>query len=353
METKKLLVIKIGTNVITDNRGRLDSQIIKNIIEQIVALKRQHMDVILITSGAVAAGKNLALLTTRPDTVTKRQVFAAIGQVALMSTYESMLKIYGLHAAQVLATKEDFRDRAHYRNMQRCLSALLDNDVVPIFNENDVVATSELMFTDNDELAEMVAAMLNAEQLFLLTSVDGVLDKDGHTISILPTHDLATVHIRQEKSVFGRVCMDTKCLTARRTAHLGITTYIINGKQPNSVIEALAKKPHGTVFLPDKKLPAVKKWLAQSRGVERGAIVITAPAEKILRDPKRTVSVLPIGITALHGEFKKGDIVQIKNVGNTIIGYGRTEYSSAELVARLGQKNQKECIHYDYLYLEL
>lgn len=353
MNSHKPIVIKVGTNVITDEHGRLNLAIIKDLVKQIAILKKQSLPVVLVTSGAVAAGRHLVKLTTKPEPITERQVLAAVGQVPLMSTYEKFFGKFGLTVAQVLATKEDFRDRGHYLNMQWCFEALLQNNVIPVVNENDVVAAAELMFTDNDELSGLVAAMLNAEALFLLTSVDGILDDAGATIPLVHKNIYFKQYLKPDKTSFGRGGMATKCTVAERSANLGITTYIINGKRPGSVTKARHGEVGGTKFLPTGKLPAIKKWLAQSRGVERGSIRVTFEAEKILHNPKLVASLLPIGVTACQGDFKKGDIIQIESAYGKLLGYGRAEYGALDLAGRLGKKNQPEFIHYDYLYLEV
>ena len=347
---KKPIVIKVGTNVITGERGQLDLGAIKDLAQQIATLKKQGVPVVLVTSGAVAAGRSLFKLIAKPEPITERQVFAAVGQVPLMGTYEKYFSKYGLQAAQVLATREDFRDRDHYLNMRRCFTALLENNVMPVVNENDVVAAAELMFTDNDELSGLVAGILNAEALFLLTSVDGILDDAGITIPLVHKNVYFKQYLRPDKTSFGRGGMTAKCSVAERIANLGITTYIINGTRPQSILQTLKGEVRGTKFLAAEKQPAIKKWLAQSRGIEQGAVTITTEAERALKNTERVTSLLPVGIMSLEGEFKKGDIVQIKNMQGRLFGYGRAEYGAAELQPRLRQKNQPEFIHYDYLY---
>lgn len=354
MRTKKIVIIKVGTNVITDATGRLNTKVIKNILRQVAELKHHRgFDIVLVTSGAMAAGRSQVKLITKPDKITERQVFAATGQVTLMGTYEKLLAKHKLHAAQVLTTRDAFRDREHYLNMQRCFAALLENNVLPIVNENDVISIQELMFTDNDELAGLVAAMLNAQHLFLLTNVDGLLDAEGKAIPLVHGQMYFKQYIKTENSSFGRGGMQSKCAVAERAAGLGITTFIINGLKNDTILQALNGDVLGTKFLSSKELPAIKKWLAQSRGLERGAVVITAAAERALHNSERAVSLLPIGITNFDGEFKKGDVIQIKNSGGKIIGYGRAEYGSEALAHRLGKKNEPECIHCDYLYLQV
>ena len=172
----KRMVIKVGTNVLTHKDGLLDLTNISNLVDQLVYLKRQGIEVILVSSGAVGAGKSMLSIPSELNKVVRRQVLSAVGQVRLMEIYRQFFANYQLFCAQLLVTKEDFRDRQHYINMRNCFLALLRDEVVPVVNENDVVSISELMFTDNDELAGLVAAMVNAEALVILSNIDGVLD---------------------------------------------------------------------------------------------------------------------------------------------------------------------------------
>lgn len=349
---KKPTVIKVGTAVITDQRGCLDVDRLKEIIAQVAELMKQGQPVVIVTSGAVAAGCDLVNLSGRPDAATRRQVLAAAGQVILMSTYDSLLKEHGLRAGQVLATKEDFRDRAHYLNVQQCLVALLENNIVPVVNENDAVATDELMFTDNDELAGLLAAMLDCEKLFLLTSVDGLLDEHGKTIAQVEGQNYRQ-HVRSEKSSVGRGGMGNKCTVASRAARLGIACHIINGQRAQCLVDAYNGTPCGTLFVPSKKMGAIKKWLAQSRGLESGSITVNEGAERLLADNAQNMSLLPVGITTVVGEFKKGDVVHIVSTQGKTLGYGRAEYSAAALREKLLKKNEPEFINHDYLYIEV
>ena len=174
---KKTIIIKIGTNVITTAEGLLDIAIMEHLVGQIVALKKTGIQIILVSSGAMGAGRGLLGISPK-ETVTNSQLLAAVGQVKLMDTYQKLFEKHHMFCAQILATKEDFRDRQHYLNMRNCFTKLLHDDIIPIANENDVVSVQELMFTDNDELAGMIASMMDVYKLLILTSVDGVYDKD-------------------------------------------------------------------------------------------------------------------------------------------------------------------------------
>src|SRR5581483_5933644 len=172
------IVIKVGSNVFTQKNGLPDNTRIAHLVDQIAAIKIQGKEVILVSSGAVASGRSLISVSEKADAVAARQLLASIGQVKLINTYSSLFSRYDMLCSQILVTKEDFRDRLHYLNMRNCLEVLLQHEVIPVVNENDVVSVTELMFTDNDELAGLIAAMLNANALIILTNVDGIYDGD-------------------------------------------------------------------------------------------------------------------------------------------------------------------------------
>src|ERR1700733_4706117 len=172
------IIIKIGSNVLTQKDGLPDLKRISHLVEQIAKVKKQGKEVVLVSSGAVASGRSLINISEKFDSVATRQLFASIGQVKLINTYAYEFEKYNILCSQVLVTKEDFRDRLHYLNMKNCLKILLQHHVVPVVNENDVVSVTELMFTDNDELAGLIASMLNAQALIILSNVDGLYDGD-------------------------------------------------------------------------------------------------------------------------------------------------------------------------------
>ncbi len=340
------IVVKVGTKAISTENGGLDETILENLADQITALRRKGVEVVLVTSGAVGAGRGL--IKTK-----EKQVLAAVGQVKLMSLYAELFRKRGHLCAQVLVTKEDFRDRIHYFNMQSCLENLLQEKVLPIVNENDVIATTELFFTDNDELAGLLASQLNADTVIILTSVDGVL-ADG---KIIPEINFSTIqeiqkHITPEKSTFGRGGMLTKFAIAKKLALQGITTYIANGKKSNVLIELLRGEVAGTKFIPQKKLSALKRRLAYSEGLTRGTVAVNDCTEEMLLSQKKIMSLLPVGITAVSGNFKKGDIVEIVTPHKKRIGFGVAQYDSEKARLVIGKKNMKPFLHYNYLFID-
>ena len=245
------LVIKVGTKVLSWEDGSLDADFLARLVEQIVALRRRGIEVVLVTSGAVGSGRSLLKLDDAKPEVVRKQIFAAVGQVALMTTYAALFAKHGFLCAQVLATKEDFRDEVHYANMQNCFEGLLLDNVVPVVNENDVVATTELLFTDNDELAGLVAEQLKADRLVILTGTDGVLDAEGRTISEVSSVNIATVegYVRPNTSTGGRGGMISKFKVARELSAKGIAVHVVNGKQNDVLFVVMNNGSTGTRFV--------------------------------------------------------------------------------------------------------
>ena len=346
----------MGSNVLTKTKDALDIERIKSLAQQIGELIKQGIEVILVSSGAVASGRSLITPHAKTDEISKRQLLAAVGQIKLINIYAEMFAKQGILCAQVLVTKEDFRDREHYINMKNCMMALLQNNVIPILNENDVISVSELMFTDNDELAGLVSGMTDAGKLIILSNVDGIYngspaDAASAVIDIIEYGDNDFEHyISTEKSNFGRGGMLTKCSMAHKVASLGIPVQIANGKTDNILLDIIAGKPVGTLFKPKKNTSSIKKWVAHSEGFEKGIVYIDAGAEKALQSAKPT-SLLPVGIIKIGGTFKKGDIIKIANSEGNSIGIGKAQYNSDKAREVMKKKNEKAFIHYDYLFL--
>jgi len=253
----KRIIVKVGTNVISNAEGELDEGVMKHIVEHIVRLREGGKQVVLVTSGAVGAGKSIFSKRPTGSPVVQKQLYAAVGQVKLMARYAELFGRHGYSCAQVLATKEDFRDDAHYENMENCFNALLPDGVVPIVNENDVVATAELMFTDNDELAGLVATQLQADALIIFTGTNGVLDSTGKTVLEVSEENAGSVEsfITNDTSGSGRGGMRTKFNVARRLAQQGTEVFIANGKQLSALDEILAGKTVATHFIARPRTP--------------------------------------------------------------------------------------------------
>jgi glutamate 5-kinase len=352
------ITIKIGSNVITQSDGSLNEGRILRIVEDVAILFKQGIEVILVTSGAVAAGRSGVTPSRKTDIVAAKQIWAAIGQVKLMSSYQFLFGKYGIQAGQLLATKESFGDRQHYLNMKSCISAMIDNNVLPIVNENDAISINELMFTDNDELSGLIASMSDCDSLFILSNVDGVYtgapgEEGTELIRSIDEHSgNIDKYITTEKSGFGRGGMLTKCSIARKIAAQGIDVFIANGTRDSIITDIIRGKdvPFTHFISSDKKETGVKKWLSHSDTFAKGAVVINEGAREALLGEKAT-SLLMIGILRTEGYFKKGDIVRIVDKKGNYIGLGKAQFDSKKTEQNMGEKMNKPFIHYDYLII--
>lgn len=356
MKTDKRIAIKIGSNVIAGKDGLPDIVLLESITKQICQLQKEGVHVILISSGAVAAGKSIINLRKKINTVEQRQLLSSVGQVKLIQTYTELFEKEDQLCAQVLVTKQDFKDRQHYRNMQNCLNALLQSSIVPIINENDVVSVTELMFTDNDELAGLVSAMLNVNALYVLTNVDGVYNANpekehAEIISIYDDkhHDIGKLALH-EKSNFGRGGIITKCNTSQKVANLGIPVTITNGRMDSVLIRLENGEKLGTFFPPKKSITNLKKWIAHSKGYAKGNVIVNEGAKKAIMS-NHASSILPVGIVSISGSFQKGDVLRILDEKDHEIGLGMAKYNYKKAIGLIGLKNQKPLIHYDHLYI--
>ena len=250
------IVIKVGSNVLTRKDGHLDITRMSAIIDQIAWLKQQRHEVILVSSGAVACGRRELRVDHDLDTVEQRQLFSALGQVKLIGLYYDLFREHNMHVGQILTMKENFQPGEQFDNQRACMKVMLENDVIPIVNENDTVSVTELMFTDNDELSGLIAQMMGADMLVLLSNIDGTFT--GHPDSpdsrlipeVAPGHDLSE-YIQAEKSAFGRGGMHSKYTTATRVQQAGRKVIIANGERENILINLVtspATTPH-TAFL--------------------------------------------------------------------------------------------------------
>lgn len=356
----KRIAVKIGSNVLTRKDGTLDVTRMSGLVDQIAELHKKGIEIVLISSGAVASGRGELKVNKRLDAVSARQLYSAVGQAKLINRYYELFREHGLVCGQVLTTKENFGSRTHYLNQKHCMEVMLDNKVIPIVNENDTISVTELMFTDNDELSGLIAAMMGMDALIILSNIDGIYNGDpsNPASSVIPEingslEDLSE-YIQTGKSSFGRGGMLTKCTIARKVAEEGIAVVIANGKQDNILCELLQKDSTTicTRFVPSvKPVSSVKKWIAHSEGFAKGEIHINKGAEKALLSPKAT-SVLLVGVTKILGEFEKDDIVRLFNEDGKQLGVGCTAYDSKEAVKLIGVKDIKPLIHYDYLYLD-
>jgi glutamate 5-kinase len=353
----KKIAVKIGSNVLSAQGGLPQIERMEHLAAQIAFCKKQGIEIILVSSGAVAFGRGMVHLSDNIDTVQRRQVLASIGQVRLIQTWVELFEKHNIKCAQVLVTKEDFRDRRHYLNMRSCIDALTDHDILPIINENDVVSVTELMFTDNDELVGLLGGMLNVDGVIILSNIDGIYkgnpnDPGAELIQEIDhkTNDLSS-YISTSKSNFGRGGMLTKSNIALKLSKMGIHVHIANGHTQHILTSILEGKQVGTHFIPKNTISNKKKWIAYSESMAKGTIKINAGAADALQAEKAH-SLLPIGITQVEGSFKKGDIVRIEDEKGVCIGFGTSEYSSQKAVELIGKKQQKPIVHYDYLFIK-
>ncbi len=360
----KTFVIKVGTQTLTTPAGLLDVSLLADLIAQIVTLKQQGHFVVLVSSGAVSTGRSL-LANRSPlqtnNVINEKQILAAIGQTYLMQAYQKILDRHAMQSAQILLTKQDFITRHHYQNIAHLFESLRQQAfILPIVNENDSVAIQELMFTDNDELAGLLAAQLSADRLILLTNVDGVYDRapSQPDASIIPVIDPANKNmpsLTAEKSALGRGGMQSKLTTARKMSGLGITTHIANGRTPHIMTRLVNDEAVGTTILPQRKKSSVKRWLAitpqtQDHGLMTPNVTANVCLAEQLRDPDKTLSILPVGIIGVTGEFTKGDRVHVLSEDLELLAIGLARYDSATLISRLGQQKQPVFLHTDTLY---
>lgn len=353
------ITVKIGSNVITRADGTLDVTRMSALVDQVASLRRQGFQVILVSSGAVAAGRNEVRPDRRLDTVSQRQLYSAVGQAKLMGRYYELFRDHGLTCGQILTTKEGFGSRTHYLNQKHCMEVMLGQGVIPVINENDTVSVTELMFTDNDELSGLVAAMMDASTLVILSNIDGIYDGNpsdpaskvirevDHSVG-----DLSGVVVAG-KSTFGRGGMLTKSRIALQAASEGIEVVIANGKRED-ILTRIFSDPATlcTRIRAGERVNSVRKWIAHSHDFVKGTLTVNEGAARSLLDPAIAASLLPVGIVAADGFFEKGDLVRIVTEDGTQIGVGCSEYASTELGPLIGVKGCRPAVHYDYLYIE-
>ena len=253
----KRIVVKVGSNVLTRKDGKLDVTRMSALVDQIAWLRQHDHEVIFVSSGAMASGRGEIKVDHLLDSVEQRQLFSAVGQVKLVGLYYDLFREFDIHIGQVLTMKENFEPGEQYQNQQACMKVMLENDVLPIVNENDTVSVTELMFTDNDELSGLIAQMMNAETLILLSNIDGIFtthpdDPAAQLIrEVAPGRDLSE-YIQPEKSAFGRGGMHSKYTTATKVSQAGIRVIIANGERDNILVDLVNNKeevPH-TEFVP-------------------------------------------------------------------------------------------------------
>jgi glutamate 5-kinase len=369
----KRIVIKIGSKILTDENGHFNKVVVENLVKDIASIKeKENIEVAIVSSGAVALGREAKSLgkfevgtsaIKYDKTILKEQILASIGQPRLMAFYCDEFKKYKLTCGQILATRAVFADREAYLSIRTVTESLIKLNVIPIFNENDVLSPEELDFSDNDQLASMVAAMLVADKLILLSNVDGVYNNiDKGDRQVVPVIEKASNYFKNidDSKSQGKGGMKSKLIIADLINSLGIDMYIANGKNKKVISKIINGEKIGTFFpAKSKKVKAIKNWLATA-AVGKGKIYVSTYLADILRK-KQTASILITGVAKIEGKFKKGEVVGIYNDDKKLLGRGLTRCSSKEIEQKIVWYNKKSdneknkikaadivAVHYDY-----
>lgn len=351
----KRVVIKIGSNILSSGDAGLDMKRISSISKDIARVQELGHDVVVVSSGAIAAGMSKLGLKQKPRDIKLKQAVAAVGQSALMWAYERSFGRYGKKVAQVLLTRDDFADRKRYINSKNTLLTLLSFKTIPIVNENDTVATDEIKFGDNDQLASLVASLVEAERLVILSDVEGLYTDDPRGnphAQLIAFVDEITPDIERRASGAGSIVgtggMYSKILAAKRAVNHGIVVHIVSGRQDGVIGSIIEGKPFGTVFKPKaQRLSSRKGWIAYGSRA-KGSLMIDDGAVSALIE--RGKSLLPSGIVGVEGEFDTGDAVYCTDVHGNRIAKGLTNYSSLEIERIKGKKSSQieEILGYKY-----
>ncbi len=363
----KRIVVKVGSGVISDCNG-LNTAAIAQLTRDVESLLKRGYEVVLVSSGAVAAGKGDLGIVGRPRTIPLKQAAAAIGQSRIISIYEDAFRAHDRKVAQVLLTRDDLANRRRYLNARNTLMTLLDYGIIPIINENDTVVVDEIRFGDNDNLSAMVTNLLEANLLVILSDVDGLYDSDPRdNPEARLIHEVPRISAEIEAvagdsgSDIGTGGMTTKIRAAKRASLYGVGTVIINGRKPGLLPRLLDGEDLGTYFLPARNRMAAKKhWIAFTKK-PRGKLFIDDGAVTALT--KNGKSLLPSGIEGVDGGFDRGDAVRLCSLDGEEFAKGVINYSLAELLRIMGKKSSEiegilgykygdEIIHRDNLVLK-
>ncbi len=364
LKNSKKIVIKIGSSLLI-KKNEFNSDWLQNFIEDIIFLKKNKIEVLIVTSGAVSLGKKYLRIDKKKIKINEKQAFAACGQVILMNNFKKSFAKKKIKVAQILLTYSDTEDRRKSLNSRETIFELLKYNIIPVINENDTVATDELKFGDNDRLAARVSQIVSADKLFLLSDVDGLYTKnpkiDKQAELLVEINEIDENHIKMAgnyTNIYGTGGMQTKVEAAKIATGSGCDTVICNGIKKNP-IQSFLKKKIGTLFLSKvKKESGFKKWLAGTIKVT-GNLVIDDGAKKAIING---ASILPRGVKKISGNFFKGDIIEVNDMNGNKLGKGVTYYDSEELKVIMGRKTteikkllgyegREEIIHRDYLTL--
>lgn len=363
--TAGTIVVKVGTNVLTDDSGRLNRDRVADLTAQVVRMLRGGKKVALVSSGAIGAGVGQLGLPRRPADLRHLQACAAVGQGVMMQAYREALAPSGIHPAQMLLTAADFEHRARYLNVRNTILCLFEWGCLPIINENDTVSVAEIKFGDNDHLAAMTTNLLRAPLLILLTNVDGLFSGDPHTdpqaslLATVPAIDQNVANLAAgSKSVLGVGGMSSKLKAARLVTAAGEAVIMANGSQSGILDCIMACEPVGTLFLPHgSTVPSWKRWLGYTVQ-PRGQLLTDAGARKAVEQQGK--SLLPIGVVGVAGEFGKGDVVAICDATGGEYARGLCNYAAADaarliglrsdnIAKELGSAPYEEMVHRDNL----
>lgn len=344
LKAVKRVVIKIGSRVLTDSDGALDMASIGRICDEIALLRKQGLDIVVVSSGAIAAGRSELGLTGKPRTIPHKQAAAAVGQTRLMQAYESSLAPHHLKTAQVLLTSEDLGSRQRFLNARATLDALLGFGIVPIINENDTVVVEEIKFGDNDNLSALVTNVVEAHLLLILTDIEGFYSADPNTnpdATLIPLIKGITRDVERAAggsgSTVGTGGMATKVAAAKKAGKNGIATIMVSGKRHGIIVAALQGQDVGTLFLPsDVGVNRRKHWIAYTLRPS-GKIIVDDGARTALL--KKGKSLLPSGVVRVEGRFERGACVRLCGSDDVEFARGLSDYSSGETIRLLGCKS--------------
>ena len=346
------MVLKLGTGVLTNARKQLDPAQMEHLVAQIASQRKAGREVVVVTSGAVGAGMGALGWEKRPGALAELQACAAVGQTRLMTAYEQLFSQFGLQVAQVLLTHDDLQHHERHLNARNTLITLLQRGVVPIINENDAVSFTELKFGDNDTLSALVASLLPADLLVILTTVDGMIENFGKanpkTIARIEQIDEAVQKMAGgTDSVMAVGGMTSKLQAGRIAMRAGIPMIIASGKKKSVLAQVLQGAEEGTIFVPQPtRLKGRKRWIAFFHH-PKGALFVDEGARKALRESGK--SLLPPGIARCEGDFSAGDIVRICDLNGTEFARGICKFSSQEISTR--QLARTEAVHRDDLVI--
>jgi glutamate 5-kinase len=358
-------VVKLGSSVVAEDSGALRLAVVARVCEEVALLHAAGVDVVMVTSGAIARGMHILGLPVRPRAVEELQAASAVGQGRLYRTYDEYLRERGVQSAQVLLTFFDMSARTHYVNARRTLRKLLDWRIVPVINENDTTTTDEISFGDNDFLAAQVAVLVDAALLLMLTSTAGLYTADPRADpsarlidAVTGPQELAGMAIGSATTPLGSGGMRSKVVAAEMATAAGIPTVIGSGFEPGLLARAWAGEPGGTRFAAQaERQPSFKLWLRYAKP-SQGAVVVDAGAARALRDGG--TSLLPVGIVSVEGAFEAGDAVEVR-ANAEVVGKGISNYSAVELRQVIGLKSAQvrevlpratdEAVHRDYFVL--